>query len=70
LRTTLGSSVCRSRSGVRPAEDLFSFSLDFIRFLAVEQGTRDFFGVGTPIKNNEVARVLSACQPDSRYPAP
>ena len=57
---------------MRPAEELFSFSFDFIRFLAVEQGTRtrDFFGVGIPIKTNEVARVLSACQPDSRYPAP
>jgi hypothetical protein len=26
--------------GVRPAEDLFSFSLDFIRFQAIEQNTQ------------------------------
>ena len=28
--------------GVRPAEDLFSFPLDFIRFRAIEYGTQNF----------------------------
>ena len=27
------------------------------------------FRVGTPIKKNKVTKVLSGCQPDSRYPA-